>query len=146
MAARRRSLKPGEIGETTERVLDALDPDAADVILSFVTEPLVAPEVLAEQTRLYFKEVEAMADDGEAIDLELVTDLAVQCERLLDEMDDDMPEEHQRLIEAAVRYFVDNEDSDRDLDSLLGFDDDISVIETVAIAVGKEHVLERGDD
>jgi len=145
MAGRRRSLRPGEFGETTQRVLESIDPDAADIILSMLSDPLVAPEVLAEQTRLYFKEVEAQANDGEAIDLELVTELAVRCERLLDEMDDMMPEEHQRLIQSAVRYFVDNEDADNDLDSLIGFDDDTSVIETVAIAVGMPHVLENDE-
>jgi len=145
MPSRRRSFKPGQLGEATQKVLDSVDPDAADVIVSYLDDTLVAPEVLAEQTRLYFKEVEARAEGGEKIDIDLVTDLAVRCERLLDEVDDSTPEEHQRLIQAAVRYFVDDEDSDRDLDSLLGFDDDISVIETVAIAVGLPHVLEVDD-
>ena len=60
----------------------------------------------------------------------------------LDELADDTPEEHWRLVQAAVRYFVSTEDADADLESLIGFDDDGDVIEAVALAVGLGHVLE----
>ena len=142
MAARRKPASPVEGGEATQRVLAAIDPDAGDLIRTYLDEPLVAPEALSDQMRIYFKQVEAAADHGQAVDLELVTELTVRCERLLDEIDDRMPEEHQRLVQAAVRYFIDADDSFGDVDSLIGLDDDSAVIEAVAIAIGRGHVLE----
>lgn len=146
MAAGRRSRRAAEYGETIGRVLGAIDPDTGDAICSFLDEPLVAPEDLAELTRVYFKQLEALAEDGEEIDLDQVIELAVRCERLLDVLDDSMPEDHQRLIQAAVRYFVDNEDAHGDLDMLNGINDDGSVIEAVALTLGMPHVLASTDD
>lgn len=146
MAAGRRLRRASQYGETIGRVLGAIDPDAADAICIFLDEPLVAPEDLADLTRIYFKQLEALAEDGEEIDLDQVTELAVRCERLLDVLDDSMPEDHQRLIQAAVRYFVDNEDSDGDLDMMNGINDDGSVIEAVAVTLGMPQVLVSTDD
>jgi hypothetical protein len=126
----------------TQRALGALDADTADVLRGFLAEPLMSADLLSEQARVYFKQVEAIANDGEVIDLELVADAAVRCERLLAEVDDDMPEEERRLIQAAVRYFVNEEDADADLESLIGFDDDGAVVEAVAIALDMQHVLD----
>ena len=142
MAARRKSAGAVEGGEATQRVLAAIDPDAGELIRAYLDEPLVAPESLSDQMRIYFKQIEAAADHGQEVDLELLTELAVRCERLLDEIDERMPEEHQRLIQAAVRYFIDADDSDGDVDSLIGLDDDVAVIEAVALAIDRGHVLE----
>jgi uncharacterized metal-binding protein YceD (DUF177 family) len=132
-------------GPATQAVLASLDPDAASIFRGYLDEPVVSTDLLAEQTRLYFKQLEAMAEDGEVVDLELITDLVIRCERLLDEVDDDMDEEHRRLVQAAVRYFVNDEDADADLESLIGFDDDGAVIEAVAVAIGRSYVLEPDD-
>ncbi len=146
MAAGRRNRRALEYGETTARVLAAIDPDTGEAICSFLDEPLVATEDLAELTRVYFKQLESLAETGEEIDLDRVIELAVRCERLLDELDDSMPEDHQRLIQAAIRYFVDNEDVDGDLDMVNGINDDGSVIEAVALTLGMPQVLASTDD
>jgi len=129
----------------TQRVLGGLDADAAELVRGYLAEPLASPELLSEHARVYFKQLEGLAAEGEVIDVELATSLAMSCDRLLDEIDDDTSEEHQRLIQAAVRYFVNEEDADGDTESLIGFDDDNAVIEAVAIAVGCAHVLEGED-
>jgi len=146
MASGRRVRRAAAHSETIGRVLDAIDPDAGEAICVFLDEPLVAPEDLAELTRVYFKQLESLAEDGEEIDLDQVTELAVRCERLLDVLDDSMPEDHQRLIQAVVRYFVDNEDADGDLDMMNGINDDGSVIEAVALTLGMPEVLAAADD
>lgn len=140
----RRRLDPFE-GEATSAVLGSLDVDTADVLRGFLSEPLVSTDLLQDQVQMYYKQLEAMADDGDVLDLESVTDITVRCERLLDEVEDDMPEEHRRLIQAAVLYFVNVEDSDTDVESLIGFDDDAAVVEAVAVAIGRAHVLEEPD-
>jgi hypothetical protein len=125
----------------TEQVLGAIEADVAEILRSHLRAPLAAPEILAEQTRLYLKGLENLVNGGEVIDLELATDLAVRCERLLD-MDDGVCEPHRRLAQAAVRYFIDEQDADSDVESLIGLDDDSSVIEAVALAIGRADVLE----
>lgn len=107
---------------------------------------MIADEDLADLNRVYFKQLETLAEDGEDIDIEQVTELAVRCERLLDALDDSMPEDHQRLIQATVRYFVDNEDSDGDLDMMNGINYDGTVITAVAQTLGMPEILDSVDD
>jgi uncharacterized membrane protein YkvA (DUF1232 family) len=47
------------------------------------------------------------------------------------------PKEKQRLIVGATRYFVKNNDAQADLDSLLGFDDDVEVLNFVLVELGQ---------
>jgi len=146
MASSRRSRKAVEYGETIAGVLSSIDPDAAEAICVFLDEPMIDDEDLVDLNRVYFKQLETLAEDGEDIDLDQVTELAVRCERLLDVLDDSMPEEQQRLIQATVRYFVDNEDSEGDLDMMNGINYDGSVIEAVALGLGMPQILESTDD
>lgn len=107
-----------------------------------MVEPLASPETLAEKTRAYGKALESMASDGDVIDLELVGDLMARCERLLEASDEGMSEEHRRLVQSAVLYFIEDDDAESDTESLTGFDDDGAVIEAVAIAIGRPELLE----
>ena len=134
-----------EAESPTQRVLGSIDPDAADMLRGYLALPLVSPDLLAEQVRQYLRQLEALADGGEVLDFELATDLASWSERLLDEIDDDMPDENARLVQAAVRYFVNSEDADGDTDSLIGLDDDGEVLEAVAVAIDRAHLLEPPD-
>ncbi|MGD8511599.1 MAG: hypothetical protein PVI12_00780 [Gammaproteobacteria bacterium] len=43
----------------------------------------------------------------------------------------DAGEEHHRLVQAAVLYFVTDEDAEGDTSSLIGFDDDRRVVRRV---------------
>jgi len=131
-----------DLGEAGEYVMGALDPDSADVLRTYLAEPLASVDLLEERTHAYLKDLEAYAAEGRVLDLEQAGEIAVWCERLLGEIGDETPEEHRRLIQAGVRYFVSSDDSDGDLDSLVGLDDDRAVVEAIAIAVGCGHVLE----
>ncbi len=78
----------------------------------------------------------------EFIDLETATLLNSVCHRLLDRLADggsvDRPqtEDHRRMVQAAVRYFLLDDDAESDLHSPIGFDDDAQVVRAVAAAVG----------
>jgi hypothetical protein len=131
-----------ELGEATERVLGAVDGEVAAILRGYLAEPFSSPDVLQDHTNMYMKQLEGLVAEGDVIDLELASDLAVRCVRMAGEIEQGVPEEHRRLIQAAIRYFVNSEDADGDIESLIGFDDDSAVIEAVALAIGCAHILE----
>jgi uncharacterized membrane protein YkvA (DUF1232 family) len=49
----------------------------------------------------------------------------------------DASEEHHRLVQAAVLYFVTDEDAESDTSSLIGFDDDRRVVRRVRTELGR---------
>jgi len=127
--------------DATEAVLGILDADVADLVRGYIAEPLASADILEDGVTLYFKELESLAAEGAVIDLDFARTLANRCESLLADVDD-MPEEHRRLVQAATRYFCVAEDTDGDVESLIGFDDDSAVIDAVARAIGRSDVLE----
>ena len=56
--------------------------------------------------------------------------------RLIDTLQGSVTPEHHRLVQAAVRYFVTEEDAEADRESLIGFEDDRLVAATVAEELG----------
>jgi uncharacterized membrane protein YkvA (DUF1232 family) len=61
--------------------------------------------------------------------------------KLLTTLKDDTPEERRAAIQAAVRYFVIEDDADSDLDSILGLDDDAEVLNAVLKHLGHDDWL-----
>ena len=72
------------------------------------------------------------------VDPALANGLAESSLRLLSTLDDGTPERTRRMIQAAVRYFVIEEDADNDVGSILGLDDDAEVLNAVLRALGYE--------
>jgi hypothetical protein len=70
------------------------------------------------------------------VDAVLARELVSACTKLLGTANDSMPEHHRRAIQAAVRYFVIEEDADSDLASVLGLDDDAEVVNAVLQYLG----------
>ncbi len=58
--------------------------------------------------------------------------------KLLTTLKDDTPSERRLAIQAAVRYFVIEDDADSDLDSILGLDDDAEVLNAVLKHLGHD--------
>lgn len=75
---------------------------------------------------------------SEDIDPTLARALVQAARRMLDLVDAGTPEETRRLIQAAVRYFILEEDAESDLDTVLGLDDDAAVMNAVARHIGKD--------
>jgi uncharacterized membrane protein YkvA (DUF1232 family) len=67
-----------------------------------------------------------------------LADVSIQ---LLGLITDETPESDRRLIQAAIRYFVLEEDAVGDLVSQAGFDDDRTVMNAVLRALGLEHLV-----
>ena len=75
------------------------------------------------------------------VDPTLANDLSAASLRLLGTLTEGTPERTRRLIQAAVRYFVLEEDADSDLDSILGLDDDGEVMNAVLRVLGHDDWL-----
>jgi hypothetical protein len=61
--------------------------------------------------------------------------------KLLATLNESSPEATRRLVQAAVRYFLIEEDADSDLDSILGLDDDAEVLNAVLRHLGHDSWL-----
>ena len=70
------------------------------------------------------------------VDPALARALVEASSRLLGTLNDDTPETTRRMVQAAVRYFVIEDDADSDLDSILGLDDDAEVMNAVLVKLG----------
>ena len=125
----------------TERVLRALPASAAAIFEGFLAEGRVPATELRAQIPSYVAELELATRTQEFLDIGLAKKVANQCLGLLDGIDVDTSEETRKLIQAAVRYFLLEDDADSDKRSLIGFDDDARVVELVAREIGREDVL-----
>jgi len=125
----------------TERVLRALPASAATIFEGLLAENFIPARELRAQIPSYLAELEDATGTHEFLDIGLAKKVADQSLGLLDGIDIDTSEETRKLIQAAIRYFLLDDDADSDKESLIGFDDDARVVELVAREIGREDVL-----
>lgn len=94
--------------------------------------PLVPAAQLRAELRAYVARVTSSAESNEMLDLALCEAITRCCEGLLAELEGGVDEPTARLVQAAVRYFVVEEDVEPDGESLWGLDDDAVVCAAVA--------------
>lgn len=104
--------------------------EARRVFEALLTLELQAPSSLQIQVDRHLGELEEAHRRNEFLDLETARELARMSERLLD-LYPSVSEADRRLIQAAVLYFVLEQDASRDSGSLLGLDDDARVMQAV---------------
>lgn len=104
--------------------------------------PLVSPTELRTELRAYAARIGSAAAANEMLDVTLADAITRCCEGLLDMLEQDTDEATRRLVQAAVRYFVIEEDVEPDRDTLWGLDDDAVVCGAVASHLGREDLLE----
>jgi uncharacterized membrane protein YkvA (DUF1232 family) len=113
-------------------------PGAAKALWSdLVSEELRPVHELFKEVRAYQTALSQRSQwSDEDFDPQLARSLVDASLKLLGTLKDETPETTRRLVQAAVRYFVIEDDADGDLDSILGLDDDAEVMNAVLRRLG----------
>jgi uncharacterized membrane protein YkvA (DUF1232 family) len=78
---------------------------------------------------------------NEFIDAAVGLSLASEAGALIDEAERRQDVETHRLVQAAVLYFVLDDDAEHDLHSVCGLDDDAAVLNAVARQLGRDDLV-----
>ena len=92
-------------------------------------------ENLTNEVDEHVTQVHLALKANEFLDVNIATKIADILKSLLNEFDK-YPKQKQRLIVGAARYFIKSNDAQADFESLLGFDDDIEVLNYVLVELG----------
>lgn len=103
--------------------------------------PLAPLVELRAELQAYVARIGSATAANELLDGTLVDSITRCCEGLLDMLEKDADEATRRLVQAAVRYFVAEEDVEPDRDSLWGLDDDAVVCGAVANHLGRDDLM-----
>jgi len=117
-------------------VIERLPQDSADFFQRLLAEPTLDAGDLWMMVRGHLVALREAEAAEEVMDGRLGKELAEASEQLLYRFPDEDSEDGQLLIQAAIRYFVLNEDAEGDMDSLVGFDDDAQVFNVVVEELG----------
>ncbi|MCA9569984.1 MAG: hypothetical protein KC656_19200 [Myxococcales bacterium] len=101
----------------------------------FMTDDLESPEALRAGVAAHAAQGRALGARSGSVDLWLIGHLERSCARLLDAWPG-LSDDDRHLVQAAVRYFVWQEDEEDDFSSVVGLDDDLEVVEHVAGRLG----------
>jgi len=121
-----------------ERAIGALGAEVAELFLD-LAEPLPVEAALkmAEAVEQHLVQVRVEVAKAELLDLELGQQVAEACKALLD-LYGSLDQASRAAVVGAVRYFVQQQDVDQDLGSVLGFDDDALVVNYVIELIGQD--------
>jgi hypothetical protein len=127
--------------EELKEFLRELPPEARPLFWKLFGRKLVGRHRLREELNTYVVLVKATSAAGSPLNREVARDLARNLAALLKELGDEQQEFDQRLIHAAVRYFIEDDDGLADFDSADGYDDDIEVLNAVAERLGRDDLV-----
>jgi hypothetical protein len=96
------------------------------------------PELLKEVHQHVLHVRQALAIN-EFLDVTTAEKIADRLTKLLRDIEK-YPQSKKRLVIGAARYFVKSNDAQADLISLLGFDDDVAVLNYVLVELGKSEL------
>lgn len=120
-------------GQTRERILT---PETAQLFAA-QCHP-ISPTALdgtRRALRNHLAELQEALHNNEFLDINTARQIATVLELLLADYGS-FSQEHQAVIGGAVAYFLANEDSEPDLESIVGFDDDRQVLNYVLTVIG----------
>jgi hypothetical protein len=115
----------------TQAVLEQLPVGVREVFQELLDEPLVSLESAEQEIASHIERLEELSVTEEFLDVDTARVVADRCLRLLRGLGPTAPEEHRRLAHAAAQYFVLHEDAEGDFTSIVGFDDDKTVVAAV---------------
>ncbi|MBJ95981.1 MAG: hypothetical protein CMP23_16075 [Rickettsiales bacterium] len=126
-----------EGGEQLKDFLRELPPGARPLFWNLFRRRPVGKDALRDALEAYVRLVKATVLSNERVNQDAARALARGLALLLKEEHDGLGGFDQRLLQAAVFYFVEDDDGDADFDSEDGFDDDIEVFNAVAERFGR---------
>ena len=91
---------------------------------------------LKNDIRQHLRKVQAALAYNEFLDIETAHNIANVLLRLLNEITSYIPS-HQVLVIGAAKYFIYEHDLQPDTESILGFDDDVKVLNHVLSKIGR---------
>jgi len=122
---------PGNPDVSIARVLGRLPVPVATIFKRLMREPRLSRQEMRRRVASYVVDLETLARAVDYIDVDLVQSIATRCFRLIDGLREQPAEDGRRLVQAAVLYFLVEDDAEGDTSSLIGFDDDRLVVDTV---------------
>ena len=122
--------------------LDGVGPEGQRLwqTLSAPDKALETPSALRTAVRDHRKRIHDTPGTEAFVNLALVDRLSEACERLLSRIDDSTPEDTRRAIQAAVLYYIIDDDEASDCWSVNGLEDDRLVMNAVLAALNLETV------
>lgn len=127
----------------TEEALRDIPVEYRDRFADLLGEPRLAFEALREDLTTYLETIHQVGLMVKLLDLGVARSLADTALALLDYARRHDDEELRTLVQAAVRYFI-LEEEDEEITGVLGFDDDRQVINAVCRAVGRTDLVVTG--
>ncbi len=97
-------------------------------------------KTLTDQTQAYMRTIRKEAVKNKNINVPLLERMTKAMCTILKEYAY-LPEEHRALVVGAARYFIDTDDASNDLEDPLGFDDDLAVMNTVFVLIGRNDLV-----
>jgi hypothetical protein len=134
-----RSPSSGRPAAVLEATLEDMPVEYRDRFAELLGRPALGAEALSAELGEYVHAVQQLKALSANIDLLTAERVVAALEALLREHDRH-GDEGRRLVQAAVEYFVREED-DEEITGVLGFDDDIQVINAVIRALGRPGLL-----
>jgi hypothetical protein len=107
-------------------------PQAAALYKKYLTDAPITPEELKQRLATYLEFVAKVSQVNTGVDHGLAQQIAQRLEELAD-----APPEKFKFVQAAARYFTEDEDAEGDLVSAGGFNDDIAVLNALCRHLGR---------
>lgn len=117
-------------------------PGSEERVRRLFEQSLQPIETLLKELDAHLEGIRVSARHIEFIDVESAARVARFCARLLEEVARAPSRERHRLAQVAIRYFAERDDVERDLESPIGFDDDLRIVQAIARELGMKDLAD----
>lgn len=117
--------------ETLKKVIDEMPLEYRERYADVAQGPLPTVDEVRDQLETYVRMVRAVSALVTALDPDLADKIATTCMRMLERYGDS---DESDLVVAMTAYFIE-EDEDHEITGVLGFDDDVQVVNAVCRAL-----------